>query len=853
MKTRNQFFKSIFFVLFIAYMALIMGILLSNDKQIDNNVIRLKYAVLDSLNADSFIEQQFISNTTVQEPEFLPKKTNKFFEGWYYDKSCSDKVVFLITLTQNITLYPNFILGNIPDENIKYDDRETTYYISGQIDIGVQTLVIPDVYDDGIHGAKSITYIDSLTDTKIAMLNASTITKCIIGNYIQNIPSYFAYNNSKLCEVVLGKSVESIDGTAFGNCNNLTQINLGDLSEWSTGDDDSTPYGWYEELNLNYSSLITALNVNWVKTAEKYVVEFKIGFISDLSKEWSEDECVDYNSNINYYYNSSYWSDIDLKKEVSKRKSEITGVDVTTFVDIPLVHNSYFVGWYEKDSSGVYTQFNNQLSSVNKRNTLYARYYKGNVSQGQFVYDETIGAYNIDNSYSGDGYTFIDNMYAAIIPDYYYKDGQAGKVVNINQQIVDNNNPGSLNTILIGHSVQKISNSVFHWIPSLTKVEIPESIREIGAKAFDKCSFSEIKIGKNIKSIGERAFYKCNSLKEIKFAEGVDGCEIGNYAFSECTKLESVNLPEGIERIGNYAFSECSSLKKIETPSSIAGDFMNDSYAFTNCTSLTKVIMKKNICYIGTFKGCESLEEVEIVDLADCEISDYCFSGCTNLKNINLDGIKYIQRSAFTNCKSLTVVNLNSIAYLAPGVFNGCSSLEEIKIGSITSIDSEMFKDYSFLKRMTIPDSVLTIGDSAFYNCIGIEELTMSNNITSIGKFAFYKCESITNITLPDTLTKILDSAFEGCISLVHVNFGNGIKSIYKKAFYNCKSLTEIYFPASLIGIGIYAFQYSGLIKAYFDVAEGWKAVNTTLTLDDPVVNAKYLTVTYVNKNISRS
>ena len=69
----------------------------------------------------------------------------------------------------------------------------------------------------------------------------------------------------------------------------------------------------------------------------------------------------------------------------------------------------------------------------------------------------------------------------------------------------------------------------------------------------------------------------------------------------------------------------------------------------------------------------------------------------------------------------------------------------------------------------TIPDSITTIGNSAFYYCTSLTSVTIPDSVTTIGEYAFYYCDSLTSVTIPDSVTTIGYEAFERCSSLTSV------------------------------------------------------------------------------------
>ena len=100
---------------------------------------------------------------------------------------------------------------------------------------------------------------------------------------------------------------------------------------------------------------------------------------------------------------------------------------------------------------------------------------------------------------------------------------------------------------------------------------------------------------------------------------------------------------------------------------------------------------------------------------------------------------------------------------------------------------------------LTIPSSVsyegqvyfvISIGYSAFYECKLIT-VTIPNSVTSIGDFAFYCCSSLSSVTIPNSVTSIGDDAFYGCSGLTSVTIGDSVTSIGNYAFDDCSRLTS--------------------------------------------------------------
>ena len=94
-------------------------------------------------------------------------------------------------------------------------------------------------------------------------------------------------------------------------------------------------------------------------------------------------------------------------------------------------------------------------------------------------------------------------------------------------------------------------------------------------------------------------------------------------------------------------------------------------------------------------------------------------------------------------------------------IFYEGAKLKRISLpDSLKSIGKGAFRECENLKEITIPDSVTSIGDSAFSGCNGLKSIIIPNNVTSIGIFAFDDCTGLTSIMIPDSVTSISINAF---------------------------------------------------------------------------------------------
>ena len=118
---------------------------------------------------------------------------------------------------------------------------------------------------------------------------------------------------------------------------------------------------------------------------------------------------------------------------------------------------------------------------------------------------------------------------------------------------------------------------------------------------------------------------------------------------------------------------------------------------------------------------------------------------------------------------------------------------------------------------MTIPNTVTSIGNSAFYGCTSLEKIELPDSVTSIGDSAFYGCTGFEKIDLPDSVTSIEQDAFKECTKLSQIDLPKNLEYMGSCAFMNCTSLTSVEIPKSLTDCRWDVFTGSGLTTVTFE------------------------------------
>ena len=357
---------------------------------------------------------------------------------------------------------------------------------------------------------------------------------------------------------------------------------------------------------------------------------------------------------------------------------------------------------------------------------------------------------------------------------------------------------GSQTNLIIPYSIDgcivtHISDRAFTGCSSLTNVTIPDSVTSIGMDAFRWTSLTNVTIPDSVTSIGHSAFSGCSSLISITIPDSVTS--INAFAFSDCSSLTSIIIPDSVTYISLGAFEDCSSLTSVNIPDSVTSI---EQQAFLGCSSLISITIPDSVTSIGidTFMGCTSLTEI------------YVDKNSTNYSSI--DGVlfdKNIKTIVFfpAGKQNKNYVIPNSVKSIGRSAFACCTNLTSITIpNSVTSIGNYAFYYCSSLTNVTIPDSITSIDYGAFEGCSSLTNIKIPDSVTNIGNSTFEGCSSLTSINIPNSVTSIGNSTFEGCSSLTSINILNNVTSIGDRAFKNCTNLSTI-----TIGNGVISIDYS--------------------------------------------
>ena len=428
----------------------------------------------------------------------------------------------------------------------------------------------------------------------------------------------------------------------------------------------------------------------------------------------------------------------------------------------------------------------------------------------------------------------------------------------------------------IDDQVEVLPNGFARYANNLNSIQFPSSLRVIGASAFQGCSWLRaLTLPTSVTTIGHDAFTECYNLVELNLPNSLDS--IGSGAFSSCGQLVNLYIPASVTRIGQQTFKYCNSL------ATIVVDSANPVYdSRENCNAAIRtadnvlVITCKNTTIPSTITAIEDYAFYDNYQLTGMEIPNsvisigkYAFAYCYNLLGMDIpNSVTTIGDHAFCGCSRLKSITLSeSLEAIQPYTFASCDSLTSIRIpASVTSIDRTAFRYNPRLAQVeidsdnpvydsrdncnaiiesetsnlmlgfncsTIPNTLRSIGDSAFCGTRGPESLIIPNSVERIGKYAFGDCANIKTVKIGTGVKKIDDNAFQWCNNLTSVTIdnsadtigewafyycynlktlqlGNAVKMIDDYAFYDCSNLTSVVIPNSVKTIDRCAFYYCG-------------------------------------------
>ena len=226
----------------------------------------------------------------------------------------------------------------------------------------------------------------------------------------------------------------------------------------------------------------------------------------------------------------------------------------------------------------------------------------------------------------------------------------------------------NLTRVVLPPSIKYLGDSCFARNKALYSVTLP-GVETISYGVFSDCDILQIlDLGQSLKSIGAKAFYGCDRLDNPTTGDLIPASvtSIGESAFVD-TALWNNPAEDGVVYAGNWVvgYNTVDAEGKeisISTVTLKDGTIGIADYAFLSCESLKNVLGDiTNVRYLGTgaFYNCTGLSAISLNENLS-EIKDYTFYKCQSLYSIQIPAnLKKIGRSAFYDCHTLSEIDLS--------------------------------------------------------------------------------------------------------------------------------------------------------------------------------------------------
>ncbi len=604
--------------------------------------------------------------------------------GFYYDDRYTDGIYGYCTAIFN----DGYILDVEVDNGVTSIGDYSFYYCSD-----LTSITIPDsvtsIGDSAFSDCRSLTNIEipnsvtSIGDS--AFSNCRSLTNMKIPNSVTSIENSTFYFCNRLTSIEIPDSVRSIGDYAFGECYNLKHINISD-SVISIGEGAFSETEYYDDEN-NWENGVLYIGNHLIAASEdisgNYIIKASTKTIADYAFAWCED-----------------LTDIEIPDSVTNIGKGAFN-DCGSLTSITVAENNQH---YLSDEYGVL---------FNKDKTTLIQYPVGN--------DRT-------------EYTIPDGV--IIIGDCAFEHCYNLTSIEVSDSVISVENSGifdcdNLVSIVVGNNNQMYSNDEFGVLYNKNKttlIRYPHGNNRI-----------EYIIPNSVTNIRDEAFSTCRNLMSIRIPDSVT--TIGERAFWGCENLIGIRVPEGVSNINDGTFSYCENLTSIEIPKNIVAI---DWLSFLFCSNLTDVY------YLG------SQEEWEQVDGNGNVPSEAIIHYNTEMPE------PHMHTGGTATCVQKAKCEI-------------CDGEYGVLFPHIDENDDAFCDFCNIIMNLEYEISngeVIILWYSDYRTSIDIPSTIEGAVVTEIASYAFEDCTSLTSIRIPDSVTSIGRSAFAYCDSLTDVYYG---------------------------------------------------------------------------------
>ena len=412
-------------------------------------------------------------------------------------------------------------------------------------------------------------------------------------------------------------------------------------------------------------------------------------------------------------------------------------------------------------------------------------------------------------------------------------------------------NCSQLSEIVVPEGVTTVGEHCFENCTSLTSVSLPTTLKVLENHLFKNCNQLESFVFQpTMEKVEEHCFDQCLSLKNLRFDDGtrsiafstvvsmfrdsplenmyvgrnidytlIEGKEKEAPFYNRST-LTNVTISDkgGVTYLKPYFIYGASTLPSINVPDNVLEIGM---YAFAECSSLEEAVLSKNLSLIdeGLFDQDIALKSLIIPEAVNA-VNQYALRGCGALQDLRFEDstnplTAAIARSGMGMCGDTHLENLyigRNIRYSATksngySPFYNLTSLKNVTFsnaGMVTECNDYLLAGCSTVENLSLPESLVTIGNHTFSDMTTLQYCRMFDNVESVGEYGFAGDVNLTDLTFSKKVKTLRNNLFMNCTSLPLFTVHPAVTSIEDNAFMNCDSLATLSFTDSndLLNIG---------------------------------------------------
>ncbi len=330
----------------------------------------------------------------------------------------------------------------------------------------------------------------------------------------------------------------------------------------------------------------------------------------------------------------------------------------------------------------------------------------------------------------------------------------------------------------IPDGVTKVAKNAFKGNKNLKELTVCDTYTTAEAGVFTYLDGITEMTFEGLTKVAEDMFCDAEDLESVRFNTSIT--EIGESAFAGCESLTSIKIPASVTSIGKYAFARCVSLHSVYIDTILSWCNIEFGDETANPLQYYDYNASARTLYVNGTK----LSGALIIPDSVQKLSEYAFYGQSGVTSVTIGkGVKKLGDQAFGGMPNVSTVNYNAeecilttSGYLSqPFDDLGKNTLGvTVNIGAtVKKVPAALFQENDKVKKVTFSGtSCKEIGNSAFQYCDNLSELTLPSSLITIGESAF-RFTNIQTIVIPASVREIKEDAFGYLLNGQQVTFEN--------------------------------------------------------------------------------